>query len=311
MSASKVISFPCMGDVSRLIASSLAELGWQIKETRNTSASLAKGNRYLDELICLPARLTLGNLIEAAETGATDVVQFDSCGLCRMKAYWVLQKEVLRKLGFKTQVHPLRLGIRTPGDLKRIDPSLPLWQAWYGFIRAVRQVMATPWQPVQDNSGRLNIGIIGEIYTILEPFANNRLFERLGKMGCFIHNSMPIKYFVGYRLYHSKREDMLPDKLVEAEHVGHLIFPKNIGGHGNDSIAHLVYYALAGYDGVIHVMPFPCMPEATVKPVLLELASRYKIPFMSLTFDGQASETGYITRLEAFVDMLKRRKIVG
>lgn len=296
-----------MGSIPELVSPPLTELGWQVNLARNTKQSLGEGNRYLDELICLPARLTLGNFIEAARDGATDIIQFDSCGLCRMKAYWILQQQVLDNLGFRTKIHPLRLGLATPQDLHKVDTTVSYWRAWRAFIQAIKRVRSLPQQEIRSDAG-LNIGIIGEIYTILEPFANNRLFEHLEKMDCFVHNSLPIDYFVARKLRLGKRKDMDAEKLTHAEHISHRLFPKNIGGHGNDSITHLIYYALAGYDGVIHVMPFPCMPEATVKPVLLHLAWQYQIPLLSLTFDGQAGEAGYLTRLEAFVDMLRRKK---
>jgi predicted nucleotide-binding protein (sugar kinase/HSP70/actin superfamily) len=39
-------------------------------------------------------------------------------------------------------------------------------------------------------------------------------------------------------------------------------------------------------------------------------ASEFKIPFLHLSLDEHTSEGGLVTRLEAFLDMVKRKKKV-
>ena len=42
--------------------------------------------------------------------------------------------------------------------------------------------------------------------------------------------------------------------------------------------------------------------------VISKIAESYDVPIMFFSFDGQSSETGFKTRLEAFYDMLEMRK---
>lgn len=306
------VSLPHMGEYSRIIAQELqSRLGWDIiLPPPNSSRSLSLGASQLNELICLPAKVTLGNMIEACQAGATDLMQFDSCGLCRLKSYYLLQQQALNRLGYRVKVHPLQLGlVATPRSLRRVDPSVSWGQAYKAFYYALRAIIKyEPQQPSDGQSPR--IGIVGEIYSVLDSFVNHNLFDKLQKLGCFVHNSIPLSYFAFKRLYRwgwMKRKDMDNTVLRQAQKAGHELFPKNIGGHGNESIIHTIYYGMMGYDGVVHVAPFPCMPEFTVASVMDEVAHHYNTACLRLTFDQHSADAGLVTRLEAFVDMLKRK----
>jgi predicted nucleotide-binding protein (sugar kinase/HSP70/actin superfamily) len=50
------------------------------------------------------------------------------------------------------------------------------------------------------------------------------------------------------------------------------------------------------------------MPEIITRQILSSVLSDYNIPVMSLIFDEMTGENGYITRIEAFVDMLNIRR---
>lgn len=62
-------------------------------------------------------------------------------------------------------------------------------------------------------------------------------------------------------------------------------------------------------DGIIHIQIFPCGPDSIVG----ELASRFsirdpEIPLLQLVFDELTGEAGLNTRIEAFVDLLRRKQ---
>lgn len=286
-----------------------------IKPTLPSEETIETGTKALmSELMCLPAKVTLGTMIESCEKGATDLIMFDSCGLCRLKTYWILQQRALSKKGYKVKVHPIRLGWRILQDIKKINPGLSYWQATKALYKLFRQVMEIDrelWPNIDENSNQVKVGIVGEIYTILEPTINKKLVEKMRKMGALVHNSLPLSYFIFKRLYNwglLKRRGVDRTVFLKAKKLAHKYFPKEIGGHGNESIIHTLYYAMRNYDGVIHLFPFPCMPEATVSPILDEISHTYNMPVMRLIFDTHTAEAGLNTRLEAFIDILKRRR---
>jgi len=277
-----------------------------------TSADIELGARYMNELMCLPAKSTLGSLIRSCEKGADVALVYDSCGQCRLKTYWILQQRALRRLGYNVRVQPITLGLHTPADLRAVNPSTSLWRAWRTFIKVLREIWERDkqlWPPVKCN-GQTRIGLTGEIYTLLEPTVNLNLVQRHQKLGAAVHISLPLSYFVFKKLKLLLRHPNMDEEILKRAHkIAYTYFPLNdFGGHGRESIIHSIYYGLAGYDGIVHVMPFPCSPEAVVASIVDDIGRDFNIPVLRLIFDVQSGEAGLVTRLEAFCDMLNRRR---
>lgn len=311
-----LISCPGFGYYTPLIEELADYLGWDtILPPSPTEESIELGTKYLaSELMCLPAKVTLGSMIKACEQGATDLIMFDSCGLCRMKTYWILQQQVLRRLGFDVTIHPIRLGWRIIKDIKAIKPSVPYWKICRAFIKFLIHLVKLDeqlWVAVPEETNKVKVGITGEIYTVLEPAVNRDIIKKLGKMGVLVHNSLPLSYFIFKDFYNRgwmKRKGVDRQTYLIARERAHNLMPKEVGGHGNESIIHTIYYAMKHFDGVLHILPFPCSPEATVSPVLDNISHDYGVPVMRLIFDTHTAEAGLNTRLEAFIDILQRKK---
>lgn len=309
------VGYPSMGNYTRLLSELNPDLGWELITPKTVPLrTIEQASQYLNEMMCFPAKFTLGCFIECCKQGAEHLIMFDSCGLCRLKTYWILQQRALRKMGFKATVHPVRLGLHTPGDIQAINPSIPYWKAWRIFIRILRKVAILDkklYYEILEESNLVKIGIVGEIFSVLEPEVNKHLVDKVERMGALVHNSLPLSYFVFKDLYRRgwmKRRGMDSVSLRRAEEMAHQYFPKQIGGHGNESINHTLYYALKAFDGVIHVLPFGCMPESTVAPIVDDIGHEHNMPVMRLLFDAHTGEAGVDTRLEAFVDILQRKK---
>lgn len=60
-------------------------------------------------------------------------------------------------------------------------------------------------------------------------------------------------------------------------------------------------------DGIIFLTSFDCGPDALTSEIISQHAHLSGIPYMLLTVDEHTAEAGFVTRLEAFTDMLKRR----
>jgi predicted CoA-substrate-specific enzyme activase len=58
----------------------------------------------------------------------------------------------------------------------------------------------------------------------------------------------------------------------------------------------------------VHIMPFPCMPEATVSVLIDEAARDHGISVNHFVFDQQFGEQNVITRAEALVNMVRFRR---
>ncbi len=147
----------------------------------------------------------------------------------------------------------------------------------------------------------LKIGIIGEIYTIIEPFSNLETEEKLGELGIEVHRSMTVKDWADNTIVRpvTGRKPYTKEKRLSKPYL-----PALIGGHAQQCIAHAIQYAKHGYDGLVQIYPMTCMPEIVSRSILPQIEKDYNIPILSLIVDEQTGEAGYVTRLEAFVDYI-------
>ncbi len=146
----------------------------------------------------------------------------------------------------------------------------------------------------------LKVGIIGEIYVQLEPAANFYLEEKLGELGVLARRSIFITDFT--------KDDVLQMGDESIEELAEPYLAEMVGGHGLESVGETIHYARKGYDGVVQLAPFSCIPEIVAKSIMPKLSRDKGIPVFTLFIDEQTGATGVETRLEAFVDMMRSRR---
>lgn len=151
----------------------------------------------------------------------------------------------------------------------------------------------------------IRIGLIGEIYTIIEPFVNLEVERKLGHMGVLVEKSLTPTIWVD----HHVKNFPFGSKGERKKHQLAKPYLKTlVGGHGRETVGSAIYYRNMGFDGVIQLLPLNCMPEIVAKSILNTVSKDLDFPIMTLILDEMTGEAGYLTRLEAFVDLLKRRK---
>jgi hypothetical protein len=79
------------------------------------------------------------------------------------------------------------------------------------------------------------------------------------------------------------------------------------GGTETITAARALEFAREGYDGILHIYAFGCLPQISVLPALRKIASDYGIPFMSLCIGDRFDLQTLETRLDAFIDILAYR----
>jgi len=150
---------------------------------------------------------------------------------------------------------------------------------------------------IDKNKNVLRVGLVGEIYTVCDPTINFNIEQKLGEEGIEVFREMNISYHLKKGIFPWK------DKKIQKEIMPHL--KSTVGGHGRDAIYEMMRYIREDFDGVIQLLPFGCMPETTIRPILEKLHKESGIPFLSLSIDEQVAEAGINTRIEAFVDVAK------
>ncbi len=138
----------------------------------------------------------------------------------------------------------------------------------------------------------LQIAVLGYPYAIFDPFVNADLLNVLKRAGA---NILTVEMVSDGNLRKMSRE--LKEDLYWY--------------YSNRAVWAGLHY-LSDWetlDGIIHVTAFACGPDAMVDKLLeLESRDRGRVPYLNITIDEHAGDVGVVTRIEAFLDMLKIRK---
>ena len=137
----------------------------------------------------------------------------------------------------------------------------------------------------------LNVAAIGHPYVIYDDYLNHRLISRLQSMGAKI--LLP-------EMVSGSALDAAARRLAGEPHWS---FETDIIGAGE-------YYLEEKVDGVINLSVFGCGPDSMMVSFVEHRAKELKVPFLHLSLDEHASDGALLTRLEAFLDMIKWRKRV-
>ncbi len=156
---------------------------------------------------------------------------------------------------------------------------------------------------INNNKDPIKIAIIGEIYTILEPFSNLYIEDKLMDYGVCTYRGLTPSWWV-------KDAILSPIKLnsIDIRKSSKQYLPLYIGGHGRECIGEAVLAYRKGFDGAIQIYPVGCMPEIVSRSILPTISKDKNFPIMSLVVDEMTGEAGYVTRIEAFLDLIERRK---
>ncbi len=154
----------------------------------------------------------------------------------------------------------------------------------------------------------LHVDITGEIFLVLDRFSNQDIEKELGKMGVQTRRSLTVSGFL--------KDAIIPKMCKKGEthlerafRLAKPYLMRDIGGDALECISDVMYANERGVDGLIHVSPFTCMPEIMSQNIFPKMREDVGIPILSLIMDEQTGKAGYLTRLEAFVDLMRRKKM--
>ncbi len=153
----------------------------------------------------------------------------------------------------------------------------------------------------------LYVDITGEIYLVCDKFSNQDIVKELGKMGVQTRKSLTVSSFL--------KDAIIPKifrkgetHLQRANRLAKPYLMRDIGGDALECVSDVAYADQRGIDGIIHISPFTCMPEIMSQNIFPKMRENCDIPILPLIMDEQTGKAGYLTRLEAFVDLMRRRK---
>lgn len=297
------VSFPYIGKYTDLFKDFLEHLGVQVLlPPKITDKTIKIGTRYSSEMMCFPYKVTLGNFIELLEQvpQIDYLIMYDSQGRCRFRHYYILQRQTLEHLGFKTKM--LALNLKNLLNLpKIINPKLNNVQIIKNYWQLYKKIKQLS-RHGELSKDKPNILIVGEIYTCLEPAINYHLEERLKKFSVNFINSVELFSFLIDSIKNAVSYSYFRDKYyLQAKSY----FNGPLGGHGIENIAALLKYIDRGIDGTVWLRPLSCMPETTTDPIIKTICQEKNIPLLIFDIDESNFALNIETRLETFIEQVK------
>lgn len=356
-------AFPFMGAIHVVLEPIMHELGAEVVlPPPPTDETVATGSRLAPEAMCLPFKVTLGNMVQCLKAGADTLIYTTGSWSCRFGYYGRMQAEILRDLGYQFELLELshealpntiraiielnagslpkafvrvarafRLGWlksvvldRAEGIARRTMPFASSPQVCWDVLKeatAAIRIARRPKDLIQikdkiesrfavvrrDRRIRpLRVKLVGESYCVLEPFVNFDIVRRLGEMGVLV-----VPFLTAHRWLGLHGFRLGSDSMAAARAAAKKYWQYCCGGEDANSVGHMLQAVESGFDGVVHVNPFACMPSTVVQPTMTRVSEVFGIPLLSLSLDEHSGEAGVVTRLEAFVSLLHRRRRAG
>lgn len=185
--------------------------------------------------------------------------------------------------------------------VKDVEHSRDLKRAKKLAFDEMKKVQIDPKKEV------LKVDLTGEIYLVCDAFSNQNITKELGKMGVQVRRSLTVSSFI--------KDAIIPKAFREGEthlqrayRLAKPYLMRDIGGDSLECVSDVAYADERGIDGIIHISPFTCMPEIMSQNIFPAMRENCDIPILPLIMDEQTGKAGYLTRLEAFVDLMRRRK---
>lgn len=354
------IAFPYMGTAPIALQGLLRTLGAEVvlppKPTRET---IELGARLAPEMMCVPFKMTLGNMVRCLEAGADVLAYVTGSWSCRFGYYGRLQAQILRDEGYEFRLLELRHdripaifdevralnggrmssaivnGLRAfrigwmkstavdevetrfrqtmpsaadGGDCRRLLDSMlneVLAADGPAAIRRVRGAASRRFAalPTNGRARTLRVKLVGESYCVVEPFINFDIIARMGEMGVLVDPFLTAHRWLGFHGFRLGKDEVKRMRALSAPYWRYCV-----GGEDQNSVGQLLLAAQQGFDGVIHVHPFGCMPGTVVQPTMARAARDTGIAYLPLSLDEHSSEIGIVTRLEAFVSLIEKRR---
>ncbi|MHA1681097.1 MAG: acyl-CoA dehydratase activase-related protein [Promethearchaeota archaeon] len=238
-----------------------------------------------------PKFLSLPDAMKAQFDNLPPVLEWEINAKKGLKIVWAIQFG--RRLGvspakavdaytkavkfYKDFQETVRSGVPFPMALKCIEENCPLPN------------------PDKIEKHPFTIFVLGHPYNTYESFTNMNMIDKIQEMGANVLTleSLPKDAFKG-RVKVSGKFD-------------------NYWGNEQEILQASNYFYERGktqIDGVIFLISFACGPDSLIAEIVMRDMKERGVPYMSLILDEHSGSAGLMTRIETFIDMIKRRKFL-
>ena len=136
----------------------------------------------------------------------------------------------------------------------------------------------------------ISIALVGHGYNIYDERVCMKVIDKLEKMDVQVYTSLQLS------------DEQLDEGIVSLGNEKYWANEDEMTGTAGH------YLKDTKVDGVITITAFGCGPDSLMVERITRRAKQFNKPLLNLTIDEQTGEAGFVTRIEAFVDMLFRKK---
>lgn len=141
-----------------------------------------------------------------------------------------------------------------------------------------------------DSEYPISIALVSHAYNIYDERTSMKIFDKLKDMDVKVYTAMQLT---------TEQLDEGINALDQSIYWANEREMTGCAGH---------YLKDNKIDGVITLTAFGCGPDSLMIERITRKSKHFNKPLLNLTIDEHTGEAGFITRLEAFVDMLYRKK---
>lgn len=296
-----IFTIPRIGMYTDILKNLFEELDMKVILPPKTSESTIKfGCRNSSDMMCYPYKVSLGNIKEAIDNGANTIIMYDTAGQCRFRHYHRLYDLALQQNGYDIEIVSIKTDIIIKLKKYSGQSYLKVIKTLYKYYHIVKEKEK---QCIMND--KINIGLIGEIYTCLDDDVNYHIIDKLNNLDVNVYNTVTIGEFIKHSIEYKIKINIWDRKYKK---MSKKYIDNNIGGHGFENICSTFKLIDKKIDGIVHLMPLSCMPESTVEPILNKICFDNKVPLLRIPIDETNSEANVNTRVEAFVELIKRKR---
>ncbi|MCD3300170.1 acyl-CoA dehydratase activase-related protein [Clostridium botulinum] len=275
----------------------LLELGVEFIVSEDTNKTiLNNGVKYSVDEACLPIKIFHGHVVSLV--GKCDLIIIPRIMSIRKKEFICpkfcgILEMIKNSIPNLPKITELPIDISSPKSLynwcryigKYVGAkSGDIKRAYYRAIITQKNFKTG----IEDNEYKINIGLLGHPYNVYDNFVNMNLVKKLHGFG------------VGVVTEEVVEEQEIEDEINKLFKRPFWSFARNAyGAAGN-------FYKNKKVDGIIYISSFACGIDSVVVELIKNRIEDF--PLLILKVDEQTGEAGFSTRIEAFVDMIERRK---
>ncbi|HID92459.1 MAG TPA: hypothetical protein EYP60_00050 [bacterium (Candidatus Stahlbacteria)] len=275
-----------------------SEVGVEIVVSPDTTkAILKRGLNLAHTDICLPMKIAFGHVDYLKD-------KVDVIFLPRIVSIEKHKYVCPKAIGFTDMVRAVVEGLPPILDPIFDTRKQPLKHSYYALgkkfgksrtqvdriLKTGEKAKKEDKKEIKVSGNGLSVAIISRSYLINDNLASFNLISRLEEKGITVWTA-----------------DMVDNEIIKIEtstlkkSIYYSLGERSVG-------AAFHFFRSSLVDGLLYLLSFDCGPDALLKEFIDEEAKKSSIPYMTLIVDEHTGIEGILTRVEAFLDMVIRKK---